>query len=172
VTSRLSADLWATVQASVPIVCVDIVPVRGHGADLQVGLIRRRFADTGEPVWCHLGGRVLHGETTDEAVRRHLRDTLDGAEPALGPDPQPHHVMQWFPAALRAGPTYGNDPRKHAVSLCWALPLGDELTVREGGEGSAIAWFDARLANVTDSELWPGTRHLVTSTLRGADLLQ
>ena len=168
--SALPADLWRTVQASVPILCVDVVPVRGTGATLQVGLIRRAFADTGAPVWCHVGGRVLHGETTDEAVARHVRDTFDGPEPDLGTDPQPHHVVQWFPSALRSGPTYGDDPRKHAVSLCWALRLGDDLAVRDGGEGTAVTWLDASLAGVDDAELWPGTQHLVDATLRGAAL--
>jgi ADP-ribose pyrophosphatase YjhB (NUDIX family) len=170
VSPRLPDDLWTTVQASVPILCVDVVPVRGTGTRLQVGLIRRAFADTGTGVWCHVGGRVQHGETTDEAVARHLRETFVAVESDLETDPQPHHVVQWFPSTLRSGPTYGDDPRKHAVSLCWALPLGDDLAVRDGGEGSDLAWFPADLTGTDDTDLWPGTRHLVTSTLRGAGL--
>ncbi|WP_067860005.1 DUF4916 domain-containing protein [Aeromicrobium erythreum] len=169
-TSSLPDDLWATVQASVPVLCVDVVPVRGEGDGHQVGLIRRRFADTGAPVWCHLGGRVRHGETTDEALVRHVHDTLVGAELELPTDPQPHHVVQWFPPDVRTGDTYGRDPRKHAVSLCWALPLGPEVSARQGGEGSELRWFRHDLADLADDELWPGTRHLVAATLHGAGL--
>lgn len=167
-TTRIPDDLWATIQSSVPIVCVDVVPVRDCGDSLQVGLIRRRFADTGHPVWCHLGGRVNYGETTDEAVVRHLRSTLVEAHVDLSADPQPHHVMQWFPPQVRTGNTYGDDPRKHAVSLCWALHLGDDLTVRDGGEGSELAWFDADLSGLSSSSVWPGSTHLIARTLAGA----
>lgn len=166
--SPLPDDLWGTVQASVPIVCVDVVPVRGRGEDLQVGLIRRRYADDGDPVWCHLGGRVRHGETTDEALARHLHETLEGARVDVGTDPQPHHVVQWFPPDVRTGGTYGRDPRKHALSLCWALRLGDDVEVRHGGEGSELHWFRHDLADLPDHDLWPGTRHLVAATLTGA----
>lgn len=170
-TSHLPDDLWQTVQATVPILCVDIVPTRTADGGLEVGLIRRRFADTGRPVWCHLGGRVRHGETTSEAISRHIHHTLDGAALEVGDDPQPHHVMQWFPSTLRRAPSFGDDPRKHALSLCWALDLGHQIAVRAGGEGTDLAWFRADLQDLDDEALWPGTRHLVTSTLRGAGRL-
>lgn len=167
----LDDALWQQVQRSVPILCVDVVPYRRVGDRLEVGLIRRTFAETSDEVWCHLGGRVRHGETTDEAVRRHLVDTLDLADPAraeIGVDPQPHHVMQWFPGTLRAGPTYGDDPRKHALSLCFALDLGPDLSARSGGEGRELRWFAA--PDVQGPGLWPGTAHLVAATLAGAAL--
>ena len=170
--ARLSDALWTTIQQSVPVVCVDVVPVREGPDGLEVGLIRRRFADAGAPVWCHVGGRVLHGETTAEAVARHVEETFVGAVvPDLGTDPQPHHVVQWFPSDVRRGPTFGVDPRKHAVSLCWALDLGPAPAIRSGGEGDRLAWFPADLASVADADLWLGTRHLVRGTSRGAGLV-
>lgn len=168
----LNDALWHQVQQSVPILCVDVVPYRHTGAELEVGLIRRTFADTDSEVWCHLGGRVRHGETTNEAVRRHLIDTLDVINPVrvdLGLDPQPHHVMQWFPSSIRSGPTYGDDPRKHALSLCFALDLGDDLRTRAGGEGRELRWFEFK--DVAGPGLWPGTDHLVAATLAGANLV-
>lgn len=172
-TGPLDDAQWRQVQQSVPILCVDVVPVRRAADRLQVGLIRRTFAETPDEVWCHLGGRVRYGETTDEAVQRHLIETLDlvgpfGAE--VGLDPQPHHVMQWFPGTLRTAPTYGEDPRKHALSLCFALELGPDLRARAGGEGRELRWFAP--ADVTGSGLWPGTAHLVAATLAGAGLTQ
>ncbi|GAA1747744.1 DUF4916 domain-containing protein [Aeromicrobium alkaliterrae] len=166
----LDAELWARVQESVPILCVDVVPFRRGETGLEVGLIRRTFADTADEVWCHVGGRVQHGETTDEALARHLRETfvLPDELTDLGTDPQPHHVMQWFPGDLRRGPTYGDDPRKHALSLCFALDLGAELTTRTGGEGTDVQWFSP--TGLESADLWPGTQHLVTATLAGAAL--
>lgn len=168
--TRLDDDTWALVQQSVPIVCVDVVPYRLHDDALQVGLIRRPYAGDGEPVWCHLGGRVEHGETTTEAVLRHIVTTVSGAVIAIEQDAQPHHVMQWFPQPREGCSDYGTDPRKHAVSLCWALPLGDSLQAEPAGEGDDFSWFTTDLDGARP--LWPGTETLVARTLGGAGLNQ
>ena len=162
-TGHLDDALWQTVQASVPIVCVDVVPIRDGEDGLEVGLIERTFPGDGSRVWCHLGGRVQHGETVAEALTRHVTETVEGARLELPADPQPDHVMQWFPSALRTDSTFGDDPRKHAVSLCFALRLGDHLVARSGGEGLDLRWFPAGLEGV--EPLWPGTAHLVASTV-------
>ncbi len=169
-TGPLDAELWARVQQSVPILCVDVVPYRRVTGAIEVGLIRRTFADTADEVWCHVGGRVQYGETTDEALARHLTETfvLEASALSIGTDPQPHHVMQWFPGDLRREPTYGDDPRKHALSLCFALDLGAGLVTRAGGEGTDVRWFGP--AGLAEVDLWPGTQHLVTATLAGAGL--
>ncbi len=162
-TGHLDDALWQTVQASVPIVCVDVVPIRDGEDGLEVGLIERTFPGSGARVWCHLGGRVQHGETVTEALTRHVTETVEGARLELPADPQPDYVMQWFPSALRTDPTFGDDPRKHAVSLCFGLRLGEDLVARSGGEGLDLRWFPAELSDI--EPLWPGTRHLVASTL-------
>jgi 8-oxo-dGTP diphosphatase len=65
---RIPQDVYDVVVRSMPIPCVDVVPV---SADGQVLLVRRRK----EPAaghWWFPGGRVHHGERRDAAARRKL----------------------------------------------------------------------------------------------------
>lgn len=159
-------DLWAATQASIPIVCVDVVPVRRDplGSPVQVGLIRRLgFED--RAVWCHVGGRVLLGESLAEALSRHLRDTLQlDILPLLGPDPQPLYVQQYFREERPDVPSAGRDPRKHAVGLSYVVTLEGTPSPVRGGEALEFSWFNVEeLSAVTD--VWPGSMRMVRAVL-------
>ena len=60
-------DLYTQIEHSIPISCVDFVPIRRGERGTEVGLILREspFAQ----VRCHLGVRVPHGETVGDAIR-------------------------------------------------------------------------------------------------------
>ena len=60
-------DLYTQIEHSIPISCVDFVPVRRGERGTEVGLILCE-SPFGQ-VWCHLGGRVPHGETVGDAIR-------------------------------------------------------------------------------------------------------
>ncbi|MGY1774405.1 DUF4916 domain-containing protein [Geodermatophilus sp. SYSU D00804] len=64
------------------------------------------------PVWCQHGGRVRQGESLRTALLRHLHETLSDVEIALPTEPQPTHVVQWFPneAMIPDGLPHGHDP--------------------------------------------------------------
>ena len=164
----LSAALWATVQDSVPILCVDIVPVRRdpEGNVTDVGFIRRAAPFGDEPVWCHVGGRANLGESLAEAITRHLTETLGAhAGVDVGSDPQPHYVMQYFRQA-RLGDSLrsGWDPRKHAVALTFVIELPAGVTAVRGGEGTEFRWIPIELlATMTDT--WPGSMTAVLAAL-------
>lgn len=145
----LPDDLYATIEQSVPIVCVDFVPTRGD----QVGLILRD-SPFGR-VWCHLGGRILRGETIAAALRRHAYDTVQ-VDLALANDPQPGYVYQWFPAEVRPddGLPHGDDPRKHAVGLSFVVDFIGEPQPRN--EAIDFRWF-----TTLPEPLWPGTARLL-----------
>jgi ADP-ribose pyrophosphatase YjhB (NUDIX family) len=98
------------------------VAVRRGERGTEIGLILRE-SPFGQ-MWCHLGGRVQHGETVGDTIRRHARDTL-GVEIDLG---QPVWVYQWFPDELRpqTGLITGHDPRKHAIGLSFVVDLTGE----------------------------------------------
>ena len=113
----LPADLYSQIEASIPIACVDFVPVReAPGGSLEYGLILRD-SPYGQ-VWCHLGGRILRGETIAGALQRHALDTV-GVSVVLPRDPQPVYTYQWFPAADAPtdGTPFGADERKHALGI-------------------------------------------------------
>ena len=162
--SWLDQRAWDAVQASVPIVCVDLVLVRGG----SIGLIRRPMPPADRQVWCLIGGRVAHGETLRQAMLRHLRETLSGVEVSLPADPQPDNVFQWFPSERGdEGVAYGLDPRRHSVGLCFVLPAAGEPVVVEGGEGTEFTWWPVADLELLRAEAWPGTVDAARAALGG-----
>ena len=147
----LPADLYAQIEHSMPLACVDFVPVH----EGKVGLIFRE-SPFGR-VWCHLGGRVLRGETLAGALRRHAADTL-AVDLVLPPDPQPGYVYQWFPPELMPDDElqHGSDPRKHAIGLSYAVEiLGVPVPQNEALD---FAWFSG---DALPEPLWPGTAQML-----------
>jgi ADP-ribose pyrophosphatase YjhB (NUDIX family) len=164
----ISDATWEAIQSSVPIVCVDLFPVRicAAGSVSAVGLIRRPMPGSDEIVWCPIGGRINHGEPLRAAVLRHLSSTLTGADVDLPLDPQPSYVFQWFPSSRDdEGVTYGIDPRRHSVGLCFLVPVAGEPAVVAGGEALEFGWFDVTELDAIADQSWPGTVEAVRRAL-------
>ena len=124
-------------RGAVPIVCVDVLPMRtGHGAD-EIGLILRDTPHQGRR-WCLVGGRVFRDESLVDAVARHLWGTL-GAEIRfdLHPDAQPIYVSQYF-TTERDGALV--DPRQHAVAMNYCIEVSGPVVAQ--GEAHEFRWFD------------------------------
>ncbi|MEV7692871.1 DUF4916 domain-containing protein [Microbacterium sp. NPDC089189] len=154
--SYLPAELYAQIELSVPIACVDFVPVRSTDTgDRQIGLILRE-SPHGQ-VWCHLGGRIRRGETIAAALRRHARETV-GLEPSVPLNPQPGYVYEWFPPSVAPsdGTAFGSDPRKHAIGLSFVIELEEEALAQN--EALAFKYYDPR---ELPSPLWPGCAELL-----------
>src|SRR5437868_10225007 len=70
---------WKKTQESVPITCVDVLPMRMSGSDPGlcdgIGLILRDTPHQGQK-WCLVGGRLLRNESMTEAVARQIQETL------------------------------------------------------------------------------------------------
>lgn len=164
----LRDETWDAIQSSVPIVCVDLFPVRldPAGSVAAVGLIRRPMPGSDEIVWCPIGGRINHGESLRAAVLRHLESTIRGGVVDIPADPQPAYVFQWFPSPRdNEGVAYGVDPRRHSVGLCFVVPVDGEPVVVEGGEALEFAWFDFTDIEAVADEVWPGTIQAVRRAL-------
>ncbi len=138
----LAADDWKWTQDHVPIACVDVVPVRltPAGRVDRVGLIHRDVPHQGRR-WCMVGGRLWRDESFPAAAARQLRETLG---PAVAFEPvadgrQPDHVVQYFTTPRPDGLI---DPRQHAVTLCFVVPLTTDA-VAAGGEAYDFRWFPA-----------------------------
>jgi len=159
-TDHLPHELYSIIEASVPIICVDIVPVilDEDGEVDSVGLILRKSPFG--PVWCHLGGRVRYGETVADAIDRHVRETLSDTSAVIDDDPQPDYVYQWFPDAVapRGDLPFGTDPRKHAVALSFALELDGDPLPTEKGEALEFEYFPVEKL---PRPLWPGCEYLI-----------
>lgn len=161
----LSDELWALIQKSVPILCVDAVLTCNN----QVGLTLRTTPFDSEPLWCHVGGRVNYNETFTDAMNRHLDQTLVGVHDYhLSEDAQPVYSMQWFsdPMFYRKSPIFGHDPRQHAVSLVFHIPVLDieQISSGSGPEAQDFRWVS--FAELDSVSLWPGSERLITSVLK------
>jgi ADP-ribose pyrophosphatase YjhB (NUDIX family) len=106
----------------VPMVYVDAVPVRVDeaGRVSEVGLLLRALAD-GSISRAVVSGRVLYGERIRDALLRHIEKDLGPvALPRVPVSPAPFTVVEYFPDP---GVTGFHDPRQHAVSLAFVVPV-------------------------------------------------
>jgi ADP-ribose pyrophosphatase YjhB (NUDIX family) len=123
--SWLSDGDLETVRGRVPMVYVDAVPVRvdSIGEVTHIGLLLRAMAD-GTVSRALVTGRVLFGERIRHALLRHLEKDLGPlALPRLPANPTPFTVAEYFPDPDVSG---YHDPRQHAVSLAYVVPIDGE----------------------------------------------
>jgi len=126
------------VRASMPIVYVDAVPVRvdESGDVVAVGLLLR---STPEGVMSRalVSGRVMFHERIRDALLRHIEKDLGPvALPQIPASPQPFTVAEYFPTP---GITSYHDPRQHAVSLAYVVPVAGDC--RPQADALDLAWL-------------------------------
>lgn len=117
----LSDRELAHVRSELPLVYVNVVPVRVHssGEIAEVGLLLR--ADEGVMSRALVAGRVLHHEAIRDAIVRNIEKDLGlAALPRIPLSPTPFTVAEYFPTE-GFGPYH--DARQHAVALCYVVPV-------------------------------------------------
>lgn len=137
-TGWLSRDELENIQANVPLVYVDAVPVRVDeaGRVTHVGLLLRQAAD-GTISRMVVSGRVLYGERIRDALLRHLEKDLGPvALPRIPPEVAPFTVVEYFPDPEVSG---FQDPRHHAVSLAFVVPVAGDCQPTQ--EALDLRWF-------------------------------
>src|SRR5688572_16284102 len=138
-TSWLSDEQLELMRAHVPVVYVEAVPVRvdGLGNVTEVGLLLRQAAD-GSISRLIVSGRVKFGERIREALLRNCEKDLGPlALPRIPISPSPFTVVEYFPDPDRSG---FHDPRQHAVSLAFVVPVDGECTPTQ--QALDLAWFN------------------------------
>ena len=121
----LSREDLDAARQRLPILYVDAVPVRvdERGAATAVGLLLRLDSD-GRVCRELVSGRVLHHERVRDALLRHIEKDLGPvALPRVPVSPQPFTVAEYFPTP---GVTPFHDPRQHAVSLAFVVPVAGD----------------------------------------------
>ncbi|MFG6197521.1 NUDIX hydrolase family protein [Nonomuraea sp. JJY05] len=134
----LSRDELESVRGQLPILYVDAVPVRvdDTGVVTRVGLLLR-IASDGTVSRALVSGRVLHHERIRDALLRHLEKDLGPvALPHIPASPQPFTVAEYFPTP---GVTPYHDPRQHAVSLAYIVPVAGDCRPRQ--DALDLEWF-------------------------------
>ncbi|GEM00430.1 NUDIX hydrolase family protein [Cellulomonas terrae] len=134
----LSPDEIASARTQLPILYVDAIPVRvdDSGDVVQVGLLLR-VTQEGVMSRALVSGRVMYHERVRDALLRHIEKDLGPvALPQIPASPQPFTVAEYFPTP---GVTPYHDPRQHAVSLAYVVPvLGD---CRPQQDAIDLAWM-------------------------------
>lgn len=134
----LSPEQLAALRNQVPLVYVDAVPVRvdSDGVVTHVGMLLRQTAD-GSISRTVVSGRVLLNERVRDALVRHLNKDLGPmAFPRIPPEPAPFTVVEYFTDPDISG---FHDPRHHAVSLAFVIPVTGECHPTQ--EALDMAWF-------------------------------
>ncbi|HET7397891.1 MAG TPA: NUDIX hydrolase family protein [Intrasporangium sp.] len=160
----LSREDLDSARDRLPILYVSAVPVRvdDRGSVTHLGLLLRANDDgaIGHEV---VGGRVLYHEKIRDALARHVENDLGPvALPRLPLAPQPFTIAEFFPTP---GVTPFHDPRQHAVSLAYVVPvMGD---CRPQQDALDLSWVTpAEAAQIAASgEMTPGHGVLVRQAL-------
>jgi ADP-ribose pyrophosphatase YjhB (NUDIX family) len=131
---------WTAIQRLVPIPCVDLLLTRRlPGGGLDVGLILREAPLEGQR-WCLVGGRVLLNESSREAIKRQIFETLGrGVRCILPRKPEPLLVAEYFSVKR---PRSLFDPRQHAIALTFSVEV--KGTMKAQGEALDFRWFDSQ----------------------------
>lgn len=166
----LSHDELSAARERLPLVYVDAVPVRvaSNGAVTAVGLLLRAMPDGSISRAC-VSGRVRYGERVRDALVRHLdKDLGPLALPAVAPSPVPFAVVEYFPDPTVTG---FHDPRQHAVSLAFLVPVAGDCT--PAGSALDLVWMTPQEAasDVVAQEMTSGQGKLVRMALAHVGLL-
>jgi ADP-ribose pyrophosphatase YjhB (NUDIX family) len=160
----LSHEDLAAARARLPILYVDAVPVRvdDRGAVTALGVLLRLDGD-GKVCRELVSGRVLHHERVRDALLRHLEKDLGPmALPRIPASPQPFTVAEYFPTP---GVTPFHDPRQHAVSLAFVVPVAGDCAPQN--DALDLTWLtpDQALDPVVQAEMDRGHGVLLRQAL-------
>lgn len=151
----LADDLWKTIQASIPIFCVDVVPVRSAPSSrLEFGLILRNTPLQGQR-WCLIGGRLLLDEAIEDAVQRQLSGAVGSSLASVG-TPQLAPLLVEYRRS--PNPEGLQDPRQHSISATVPVLMSGE-GIAQGKEALAFRWWDVE--DLNGDVMGFGQEHLV-----------
>ncbi|MFJ3706225.1 MULTISPECIES: NUDIX hydrolase family protein [Streptomyces] len=139
----LTTDELDMARARMPVLYVEAVPVRvdESGDVTSIGLLLRIGAD-GTISRALVSGRVLHHERVRDALLRNLEKDLGSvALPRVPASLQPFTVAEYFPTT---GVTPFHDPRQHAVSLAYVVPVTGDCRPRQ--DALDLVWFSPQEA--------------------------
>lgn len=159
------------IRRKAPMVYVTAVPVRvdTNGALEAIGTLLRAN-EGGKLVRELVSGRVFVQESLRAALIRHVeRDLGAMAFPQLPASLTPFTVAEFFPLPEACG---YYDPRQHAVSLCYIIPVSGECTPQR--DVLELAWLtpqDLRDPDLLD-EFVDGHAAIARQALAAAGVLR
>lgn len=131
--SWMTDEEYKLVTQKTPIPTVDMVVLRKNKNILEtLLLIRKTGYEKGK--WCIIGGRVLKGETLQEAINRHISDL--GVQVSIIPPFSPD-----FPTWVDGNPN--QDKTKQSITHVYPVTITGGEVRKEGEEYSGFKWFPA-----------------------------
>src|SRR3954452_21788865 len=134
----LSREEMDSARERLPILYIDAVPVRvdDHGVVTAVGMLLR-IGEDGQVKRALVSGRVLYHERERSALLRNLEKDLGPlALPRVPASLQPFTIAEYFPTP---GVTPFHDPRQHAVSLAYVVPVEGDCAPQQ--DALELTWF-------------------------------
>lgn len=168
--SWLSSDELDSARARLPIVYVEAIPVRldERGQVISVGLLLRGRPD-GSISRAVVSGRVLYGERIRDAILRNVEKDLGPmALPQIPPQPAPFTVAEYFPDPEVTG---YHDPRQHAVSLVFLVPVVGDCAPNQNALDLAWLTPEEAVSEQVRAEMTGGQDRLVRLALAHAGQL-
>jgi ADP-ribose pyrophosphatase YjhB (NUDIX family) len=138
---------FESIRQRLPILYVDAIPVRvdGQGVITSVGLLLR-VTGQGTITRALVSGRVLYHERVRAALLRHLEKDLGPlALPRIPAAPAPFTIAEYFPTP---GVTAFHDPRQHAVSLAYVIPVDGDCEPQQ--DALELTWLTPAEARADD----------------------
>jgi colanic acid biosynthesis protein WcaH len=120
----IPAQQYQQIIEVLPILCVDVVITNPRGEYLLI----KRANQPRQGEWWVIGGRLLKGETLEEAAVRKVWE-----ETSL--DVQSVHPIGYYEAASQENP-FGLAPRLHAVSVVFLTVVDDHQPIRLDDQSS------------------------------------
>ena len=136
--SWFTPEELAILRRRLPFLYVDAIPVRvdSDGVITSIALLLRTPREGGIQR-ALVSGRVLYHERIRDALARHLEKDLGPlCLPRIPVSPIPFTVAEYLPTP---GVTPYHDPRQHAVSLAYIVPVDGDC--RPSQDALDIGWF-------------------------------
>lgn len=162
--SWFSPEELTALRRRLPFLYVDIVPVRvnGDGVITQIATLLRTPRE-GPIQRALVSGRVMYHEQIRDALARHIdKDLGPMALPRLPSTLVPFTVAEYFPTP---GITPYHDPRQHAVSLAYIVPVDGDC--RPSQDALELVWHTPEeiIEPLVMSEMVDGHAALVRTAL-------
>lgn len=133
-----SPEEFAGIRHRMPILYVDAIPVRvdADGVIQRIALLLRTPREGGISR-ALVSGRVMYHERIRDALARHLdKDLGPMALPRIPVTVTPFTVAEYFPTP---GITPYHDPRQHAVSMAYIVPVDGDCQPQQ--DALDLAWL-------------------------------
>lgn len=130
------------------IACTDAIPVRLRDGIVEGAVIRRGIGEYAGK-FAIIGGAIAHGESIEQALRRHFRTDLGAEINWLNSEGWRHPIFavqyKQFDRSTGMDKDFNHETSKHAVVLTYLVTLASETvrfgSTRYGQEATDIQWF-------------------------------